>query len=315
MTEGDAPKAARVEDARVTDYLNHLRAERGLSPNTIGAYRSDLQKLAAWAHSRDQALEGIKPRDVASFLAHLRALGLSARSAGRAVHGIRGFFRFLVREEKLAEDPMENVRSPRPFKPLPRFLNRAQVEALLAAPDLTTPLGLRDKAILETMYASGLRASEVTRLKAENIDPDIGLLRIFGKGRKERLVPIGSSALAAILSYEREGRARLLKEKRTRELFLNHSGDALSRMGLWLIVRRHALTVDVAHILTPHVLRHSFATHLLENGADLRALQAMLGHADISTTEIYTHVLDERLRALVQGAHPLAAAQRQRHGR
>lgn len=308
MTEGDspAPESARVEDVRVTDYLNHLRAERGLSPNTVSAYRSDLQKFAAWARSRDQAIEAVKPRDVASFLAHLRARGLSARSAGRAVHGIRGFFRFLVREEKLVEDPMENVRSPKPFKPLPRFLNRAQVEALLQAPDLSTPLGLRDKAILETMYASGLRASEVTHLKTENIDPDIGLLRIFGKGRKERLVPIGSSALAAILRYEQEGRPRLLKRKRTRELFLNHSGEGLSRMGLWLIVRRHALSVGVAHILTPHVLRHSFATHLLENGADLRALQAMLGHADISTTEIYTHVTRERLRQVFDKFHPRA---------
>lgn len=294
------------EDPRITDYLNHLRAERGLSSNTISAYRSDLQKLAAWAKSREQALEDIKARDVAAFLAHLRALGLSARSAGRAVHAIRGFFRFLVREEKLVDDPMENVRSPKPFKPLPRFLNRSQVEALLRAPDLATPLGLRDKAILETMYASGLRASEVTHLKAENIDTDIGLLRIFGKGRKERLVPIGSSALAAILRYEREGRAKLLKKKRTRELFLNHSGEALSRMGLWLIVRRHALSVGVAEILTPHVLRHSFATHLLENGADLRALQAMLGHADISTTEIYTHVTRERLRAVFDKFHPRA---------
>ena len=295
-----------VEDVRVTDYLNHLRAERGLSGNTISAYRSDLQKLAAWARSREQALEEIKARDVAAFLAHLRALGLSARSAGRAVHAIRGFFRFLVREEKLTDDPMENVRSPRPFKPLPRFLNRAQVEALLQAPDQGTALGLRDKAILETMYASGLRASEVTHLKTENIDADIGLLRIFGKGRKERLVPIGSSALAAILRYEREGRSKLLKKKKTRELFLNHSGEALSRMGLWLVVRRHAVAIGVAHILTPHVLRHSFATHLLENGADLRALQAMLGHADISTTEIYTHVTRERLRQVFDKFHPRA---------
>ncbi len=295
-----------VEDVRVTDYLNHLRAERGLSGNTISAYRSDLQKLAAWARSREQALEAIKARDVAAFLAHLRALGLSARSAGRAVHAIRGFFRFLVREEKLTDDPMENVRSPRPFKPLPRFLNRAQVEALLQAPGPATAIGLRDRAILETMYASGLRASEVTHLKTENIDADIGLLRIFGKGRKERLVPIGSSALAAIVRYEREGRAKLLKRKKTRELFLNHSGEALSRMGLWLVVRRHALAVGVAHILTPHVLRHSFATHLLENGADLRALQAMLGHADISTTEIYTHVTRERLRQVFDKFHPRA---------
>jgi integrase/recombinase XerD len=308
MTSGrlSADETVPIEDARVTDYLDHLRAERGLSPNTVSAYRSDLQKLLQWAKGREQALEAIGPRDVASFLAHMKALGLGARSAGRAIHAIRGFFRFLVREERVTTDPMENIRSPRPFKPLPRFLSRTQVEGLLAAPDLSTALGLRDKAILETMYASGLRASEVVQLRTENIDPDIGLLRIFGKGRKERLVPIGSHALAAILRYETEGRPGLLKARRTRELFLNRSGAGLSRMGLWLIVRRHALTVGVASILSPHVLRHSFATHLLENGADLRALQAMLGHADISTTEIYTHVTRERLRQVFDKFHPRA---------
>lgn len=306
MSGGEPVPGAGTPDPRVVDYLDHLRAERGLSPNTIAAYRSDLHKLIAWSRARKQPLEELKPRDISGFLTHLKASGLAARSVGRAVHAARGFFRFLVREEKLADDPMENVRAPRPFKPLPRFLSRAQVEALLRAPDPATPLGLRDRAILETMYASGLRASEVIRLKTENIDPDLGLLRIFGKGRKERLVPIGSSALAAILRYEREGRAALLKTKRTRELFLNHGGASLSRMGLWLIVRRHALAVGVAHVLTPHVLRHSFATHLLENGADLRALQAMLGHADISTTEIYTHVSRERLRQVFDRYHPRA---------
>jgi integrase/recombinase XerD len=296
----------RLEAEWIVDYLNHLQAERGLSPNTIAAYRTDLGKLVGWAKEREQKLDRLKPADVASFLARLRAQGLSARSSARTIHGVRGFFKFLVREEEIADDPMENVRSPKAFKPLPRFLNRSQVEALLAAPDLATPLGLRDKAILETMYASGLRASELIRLRTENIDADVGLLRIFGKGRKERLVPIGSAALAAIVRYEREGRATLLKQKGTRDLFLNHAGGPLSRMGLWLIVRRHALSVGVADILTPHVLRHSFATHLLENGADLRALQAMLGHADISTTEIYTHVTRERLRQVFDKFHPRA---------
>ena len=277
-----SPETEDIEEAAwIADYLNHLQAERGLSPHTIAAYRTDLSKLVAWAKEREQKLDRLKPADVASFIASLRAKGLSARSSARTIHGVRGFFKFLVREEEIPDDPMENVRSPKAFKPLPRFLNRAQVEGLLEAPDLTTPFGLRDKAILETMYASGLRASELIRLRTENIDADVGLLRIFGKGRKERLVPIGSSALAAIVRYEREGRAALVKRKRTPELFLNHAGGALSRMGLWLIVRRHATSTGVADILTPHVLRHSFATHLLENGADLRALQAMLGHADI----------------------------------
>ena len=304
-----SPRPVKIRpalDSRVTEYLDHLRAERGLSENTVSAYRSDLEKLQAWTTKRGQSVESISPRDVSAFLAHLKESGLAARSAGRAIHAIRGYFRFLVREEKVKDDPMENIRSPKPFKPLPRFLNRDQVEALLRSPDPSTPLGLRDKAILETMYASGLRASEVTQLRTESIDPDIGLLRIFGKGRKERLVPIGSSALAAILAYERAGRPQFLKMKRTRELFLNHAGGRLSRMGLWLIVRRHALAQGVASILTPHVLRHSFATHLLENGADLRALQAMLGHADISTTEIYTHVSRERLRQVFDRYHPRA---------
>lgn len=301
-----AGRSDRSPAGRVADYLDHLRAERGLSPNTIAAYGSDLQKLLGWAQSTGASLEALRPREVAGFLAALKAQGLSARSAGRAVHAVRGFYKFLVREEVVGEDPMENIRAPKPFKPLPRFLGRAQVEALLQAPDPATPLGLRDRAILETMYASGLRASEVTKLTTENIDPDLGLLRIFGKGRKERLVPIGRSALEAILRYEQSGRPVLLKGQRTRELFVNHSGRALSRMGLWLIVRRHALSVGVAHLLTPHVLRHSFATHLLENGADLRALQAMLGHADISTTEIYTHVSRERLRQVFERYHPRA---------
>ena len=306
MTAASVASVTPDPDPRVSDYLDHLQAERGLSPNTIAAYRIDLRKLVAWTKGREQSIDSLTPRDISVFVAHLRALGLSARSTGRAIHGIRGFFKFLVREERLKDDPMENVRSPKTFKPLPRFLNRTQVENLLKAPDPSNPLGLRDRAILETLYASGLRASEITKLRAENIDAEIGLLRIFGKGRKERLVPIGSSALAAILRYEQEGRARLLKNRKTKELFLNHSGGGLSRMGLWLIVRRHALTVGVADVLTPHVLRHSFATHLLENGADLRALQAMLGHADISTTEIYTHVTRERLRQVFDKYHPRA---------
>lgn len=301
-----------LADRRVLSYLDHLRAERGLCSNTLSAYTSDLSKLEAWMKTQSPArtLETVSPRDVTSFIAHLRASGLSARSSARAIHAMRGLYKFLVREGLVEGDPLENVRSPRTLKPLPRFLSRDQVSALLKAPDVTTPLGLRDRAILEVLYASGLRASELCAIRAADIDctadAHLGLIRVFGKGRKERLVPMGSEALDAIRHYEERGRPLLLKGQPTPELFVNGAGKRLSRMGLWLIVRRHALSIGVANILTPHVLRHSFATHLLEHGADLRALQAMLGHSDISTTEIYTHVTRERLRQVFEKFHPRA---------
>ncbi len=296
----------RGRDQPLAAWLDHLRVERGLAENTLAAYENDLRKLAAFAEERRRPLLSLGQGELAEFVASLRGQGLSARSQGRHVHSLRGFFRFAARERLITRDPTENLRPPKAARALPRYLTPSQVEALLAAPDVTDSLGLRDRAILEVMYATGLRASELIGLEGANVDMELGVVRVFGKGRKERLVPLGREARRWVRRYVAEARSRLTKARPVRVLFVSRRGGALSRMGLWGIVRRHAVTAGVARILTPHVLRHSFASHLLERGADLRALQAMLGHADISTTQIYTHVTRERLRQLYDQFHPRA---------
>jgi integrase/recombinase XerD len=296
----------RGRDQPVAAWLDHLRVERGLSENTLAAYETDLRKLAAFAEGKRRALLSLEQGELGEFIASLRGQGLSARSQGRHVHSLRGFFRFAAREGLVSRDPTENLRPPKSSRALPRYLTPAQVDALLAAPDVTDPLGLRDRAILEVMYATGLRASELIGLEAANVDMELGVVRVFGKGRKERLVPLGREARRWLRRYAADVRGGMAKARPVRALFVSRRGGALSRMGLWGIVRRHALEAGVARILTPHVLRHSFASHLLERGADLRALQAMLGHADISTTQIYTHVTRERLRQLYDAFHPRA---------
>ena len=296
----------RGRDQPLAAWLDHLRVERGLSENTLAAYENDLRKLAAFAEERGRALLSLEPRELADFVASLRGQGLSARSQGRHVHALRGFFRFAAREGAITRDPTENLRPPKAVRALPRCLTPNQVEALLAAPDVSDRLGLRDRAILEVMYATGLRASELIGLESANVDMELGIVRVFGKGRKERLVPLGREARRWVRRYTGEARAGLTRARTVRALFVSRRGAALSRMGLWGLVRRHALKAGVARILTPHVLRHSFASHLLEHGADLRALQAMLGHADISTTQIYTHVTRERLRQVYDEFHPRA---------
>jgi integrase/recombinase XerD len=248
----------------------------------------------------------LRQRDLTDFIAGLHAGGLSTRSVARAVHSVRGLFRFAVREGLLDDDPMENLRAPRAFKALPRALSMGQVESLLEAPDVGTGLGVRDRAILEVLYAAGLRVSELTSLRPQDVNLDLGVLTCTGKGGKERLVPLGQQAREWVRRYSHEVRGSLLKRREAAFLFLNHRGGRLSRMGLWGIVRRHAVTAGLQRLLTPHVLRHSFATHLLERGADLRAVQAMLGHADISTTQIYTHVSRGRLRKVYDQFHPRA---------
>jgi integrase/recombinase XerD len=288
------------------EYLDHLRVERGLATNSLVAYGRDLSALVAFAEARGRGVLGLGQSDLASFIASLRSQGLSPRSVARAVHGVRGFYRFAVREGRIDVDPMENLTAPRAFKALPRFLSPAQVEALLGAPDVAAPLGIRDRAILETLYATGLRVSELIGLKPQDLDLGIGLLTCMGKGRKERLVPLGSVARSWIERYLREVRPALARKAGAPNLFLSQRGGRLSSMGLWTIVRRHGVQAGVQRVLTPHVLRHSFASHLLERGADLRSLQAMLGHADISTTQIYTHITRERLRKLYDQFHPRA---------
>ena len=289
-------------------YLDHLRVERGLSPNTLEAYGRDVARLGAFAAAQHRGLLDLVQADISRFVGQIRDEGLSARSVARAVHALRGLFRFAVREGHLVADPMENIKAPRAFHALPRCLSMTQVESLLGAPDIAGPLGIRDRAILEVLYATGLRVSELIGLRPGDVDLEVGLLTCFGKGRKERLVPLGSTACVWVRRYMDEVRGGLGRGRGRGAaiLFLNNRGGRLSRMGLWGIVRRHAVTAGVQATLTPHVLRHSFATHLLENGADLRALQAMLGHADISTTQIYTHISRERLRKVYDQFHPRA---------
>jgi integrase/recombinase XerD len=277
-----------------------------LAPSTLVAYGHDVTRLVEWARARDKDVLALRQSDLAAFMGDLRGDGLAARSVARAVHALRGLFRFAVREGRLEADPMENLQAPRAFTALPRFLTAMQVETLLAAPDVGTPLGLRDRAILEVLYATGLRVSELIGLRPSDLDLDVGVLTAFGKGRKERLVPLGSQARGWVRRYLAEARAGLTRGRAGGPLFVNNRGGRLSRMGLWGIVRRYAVQIGIERVLTPHVLRHSFATHLLDNGADLRAVQAMLGHADISTTQIYTHVTRERLRKIYDQFHPRA---------
>jgi integrase/recombinase XerD len=290
----------------VRDYLDHLRVERALSPNTLEAYGRDLARLEAHAARRKRRVAVLRQADLAAFIADLRGQGLAARSVARAVHAVHGLYRFAVREGRAPADPMENLKAPRAFKALPRYLSAAQVEALLAAPDTATPLGVRDRAILEVLYATGLRVSELIGLRVDDLDMQVGIVTCFGKGSKERLVPLGEIALSWVRRYLAEVRPVMAGPRSRSVLFLSRRGGHLSRMGLWGIVRRHAVTAGVERVLTPHVMRHSFATHLLEGGADLRAVQAMLGHADISTTQIYTHVTRERLRQVYDRFHPRA---------
>jgi integrase/recombinase XerD len=300
------PRASRLRDDPTGAWLDHLRVERGLSAHTLVAYGRDVRELSAFAAARRKPVVALGQADLAAFSASLRERGLSARSQARQLFAIRGFYAFLARESLVARDPTEHLRAPRAFRGLPRYLTPAQVEALLAAPDVETPVGLRDRAVLEVLYATGLRASELTGLAEEGLDLELGVVRVLGKGGKERLVPLGREARRWVTRWLRQGRPGFARERSPRLVFLSQRGGRLSAMGLWGLVRRHAVSAGVERTLTPHVLRHSFATHLLERGADLRALQAMLGHADISTTEIYTHVSRERLRQLYDKLHPRA---------
>jgi integrase/recombinase XerD len=303
---GGTTRARYQREDPVAAWLDHLRVERGLSANTLVAYERDLRTLAAFARERELELLKLTPADLAEFAGALRRRGLQARSQARHVFSVRGFFGFAVREGLVSRDPTENVRAPRAFRALPRYLKPAQVEALLKAPDTRSAVGLRDRAVLEVLYATGLRASELTGLTLDGLDLELGVVRVFGKGGKERLVPLGREARRWVRQYLAETRERFATERSGSLVFLSQRGGRLSAMGLWGLVRRHAVTAGVERVLTPHVLRHSFATHLLERGADLRALQAMLGHADISTTEIYTHVSRERLRQIYDKLHPRA---------
>jgi integrase/recombinase XerD len=286
-------------------YLSYLADVRRMSPNTVVSYARDLANLASFAEKEDQTVEALERRDLEAFARHLMSSGLSPRSVARAIACVRGYYRFLLLEKRIEVDPAEDLRSPRAWPALPKYLDLDEVDRLLAVPDVSTPRGLRDKALIELLYATGLRVTELLSLKPGDVNLSGGYLTCIGKGDKERLVPLGHSASDWVRRYSSEARPHLLKKRKSAWLFVNAKGGGrLSRIGFWKILKDYGVKAGVSRDISPHVLRHSFATHLLERGADLRAIQMMLGHADVSTTQIYTHVLEARLRSVYDKFHP-----------
>jgi integrase/recombinase XerD len=289
----------------IDTYLTYLRDVRRMSPNTVTSYAHDLASLAAFAEGQSHAVEALDRRDLEGFARQLLSSGLAPRSAARAIACVRGYYRFLLLEKRIATDPAEDLRSPRAWPALPKYLALEEVDRLLAQPDTTTPRGIRDKALVEVLYATGLRVSELLSLRAGDINLDGGYLTCIGKGDKQRIVPLGHVAADWVRRYLADARPRLVKSRTSPWLFVNAKGGTqLSRVGFWKILKEYGIKAGVSREISPHVLRHSFATHLLERGADLRAIQMMLGHADLSTTQIYTHVLEARLRAVYDQFHP-----------
>jgi integrase/recombinase XerD len=286
-------------------FLSYLRVERGLSANTLSAYSRDLAKLSSFATMRGKDLISLQPDDLAIFLQSLHKRGLDPKSIARTLVAVRGFFKFLLIDGHLKLDPTANLEAPKSWQSLPRFLTSDEVERLLDAPDVSTALGLRDKAMLEVLYATGLRVTELVSLATYNVNLDLGFLTVFGKGGKERAVPLGINAVNWIRKYNVIRPNLLGGEKTAGELFVSEGGRPISRQTFWRLVVLYGENAGIGHI-TPHLLRHSFATHLLENGADLRSVQMMLGHSDISTTQIYTHITNERLREIYLKFHPRA---------
>lgn len=285
-------------------FLDALWAERGLSRNTLQAYRYDLQHLAAALAQRQRTLETAGREDILHFLAQRLRQGLSARSLSRQLSGFRQFYHWLLREARIPHDPCALIESPRLGRGLPTALSEQQVMGLLEAPDTSTPLGLRDRCMLEVMYAAGLRVSELTGLELANLNVNQGVVRVLGKGGKERLVPLGEEALEWLRRYMREARPGLLGGGRTEAVFVTARRSGMTRQAFWHAIRRHARKAGVKHEVSPHMLRHSFATHLLNHGADLRVIQLLLGHSDLSTTQIYTHIAKEGLKQLHAKHHP-----------
>ncbi|HTZ32223.1 MAG TPA: site-specific tyrosine recombinase XerD [Methylomirabilota bacterium] len=295
--------------AAITGFLTHVRVEKGLSNNTVSAYRRDLVKFDAFAKKRKLTLETVRRDDLVDFLASLFHQKLESRTVARHLVTLRNFFRFAQIQELIAEDPSLNLESPKIRRSLPGYLRLDEVEKLLAQPDEKTEIGLRDRAMLEVLYSSGLRVSELIGLRVMDLDRAVGCVRCIGKGDKERIVPVGKKATALVEKYLREARPKLLGKgaaANSPALFLNRRGGAFSRVGVWKILSAYGRKAGLRVALTPHMLRHSFATHLLERGADLRSVQLMLGHSDISTTQIYTHVVEERLKQIYKAHHPRA---------
>lgn len=291
----------------IQSFIDYLTVERGLAANTLDSYGRDLKQYCRYLE------EGLKisARDasrttVVAYLLHLQKQGRTTATIARRLAALKSFYQFLVQERLLADDPTADLESPKQQKKLPRVLTVKEVELLLNQPRTLLPSGRRDKAMLEILYATGIRVSELVSLDVDDVNLNLGYVRCVGKGNKERIVPVGSAAIRAVSSYLERAREELLREEDERALFVNHQGKRLTRQGFWKIIKRYAREAGISKPITPHTLRHSFATHLLENGADLRSVQELLGHADISTTQIYTHVTRGHLKDVYARAHPRA---------
>ncbi len=291
-----------MKDELLEKFFNYLAVEKGLALNTVESYERDLRKYREFMAAKEHG--DIRQDDVVSFLSHLSTAGIATPSLARCLAAVRGFHKFLVTDGLAAMDPTVNVETPRGWKRLPKTLSGGDVEALLSQPDSSTAIGLRDKAMLELLYATGLRVSELVGLKLSDINLERGFLIVIGKGSKERAVPLGESAGAAVQEYLDRARQALLGGAESECLFISSKRRGITRQMFWERIKFYARQAGIASSVSPHTLRHSFATHLLDNGADLRAVQAMLGHADISTTQIYTHVSRERLRQIHEKYHP-----------
>jgi integrase/recombinase XerD len=283
-------------------YLHFCRIEKGLAPNSLSAYASDLSRFHGF--NGENLHQSTNIETVHAYLRSLYDAGLGSRSVARQLTTLRGFFQFLLSEGRIASDPTENMESPKIWSAIPKFLGGPQINALLDAPDAATPYGSRDRAMLQLLYATGMRVSELCGVRLIDLNCQSGVITVIGKGNKQRLIPVGSHALRAIDDYLGQGRPKLLKQRRCPYLFVTSRGSRMTRQAFWKLISGYGRRIGIFHHLSPHVLRHSFATHLLEGGADLRSVQTMLGHADIGTTQIYTHVMRSRLRSQVDQHHP-----------
>ena len=293
-----------VTDPEIEGFLDAMWMERGLSENTLAAYRHDLGGLAAWLQSRDRSLTGARREDLLDYLAARVAAGAKPRTTARLLSSMRRFYRHHVREGRLQDDPSARIDTPRIGRPLPDSLSENEVEVLLSAPDVDDVLGLRDRAMLELLYACGLRVSELVNVTTDQVNLTQGVVRLMGKGNKERLVPLGEEAVDWLQCYISESRPELAGQTSARQLFITRRGSGMTRQAFWHRLRHYAVKSGINKSLSPHTLRHAFATHLLNNGADLRVVQMLLGHSDLSTTQIYTHVARERLKDLHARHHP-----------
>lgn len=293
-----------ADSSLIDTFLDSIWMEKGLSENTLSSYRRDLTQFAGWLNAKQLTLLKCQRRDIQIYLAWRVKEKLRASSTSRMLSCMRGFYRYLLREELINENPVHLIESPKRGRPLPKTLTESDVESLLEAPDLKDPVQFRDRAMLELLYATGLRVSELVGLRVHEINLNQGVIRVMGKGEKERLVPVGEEAITWLQRYYKESRLHLLNDKQSDVVFPSRRGQKMTRQTFWHRIKRHALVAGIDKPLSPHVLRHAFATHLLNHGADLRVVQMLLGHSDLSTTQIYTHVAQHRLQSLHQQHHP-----------